>query len=351
MAQKPTKPNYKSRVKILKFLQGAEKRSRVDISNKMKFTKAAVTLIINDMLNENILYEDGTECLDQTVGRGRRKVALSINYNYKFAFGVSIENEKLFVGLSNISGEILDKKLTSIVKKTYIELLEIIVSSIETLIKNNCISEEKVLGIGLTISKDATNIIVGENIMQKLTRIKRDLSHAIDMKITTQSTISASLIAQKLFVQTPIINTLIIRYGEIISSSFLANGKLYSPSKSNAGGFFDMQQDQTGQTTLNSFELFNKNIVEDINHSQDISSALNQKLASDIKTCYTVLKPDYIIAFGTFFDEELALERLNFAVKPTGCPAVSLSIVQESTVFLAGCAIAINDFFYSLGGY
>lgn len=348
MIQKPTKPNFKSRVKILKFLQGVEKRSRVDISNKMKFTKAAVTLIINDMISENVLYEDGTECVEQTVGRGRRKVALAINKNYKLAFGVSIENDTLFVGLSNIYGEILDKQITSIQGKNYIELLELIVSGVKNLLKSNCLSSEKILGIGLTISQNSELIIAGDTIIQKLSRIKRDLKHAIEIKITTQTTISAALIAQKLFTKTPLVNTLIIRYGEIINSSFLANSKLYAPNKANSGGFFELQQSHTG---IDSFALFNKTTVENPERYQEFSSKLNQKLANDISICYTILEPDYVIAFGTYFDQQSALERLNFAIKQTDCPPLSLSIVQENTVFLGGCAIAINEFFYAIGGY
>ncbi|WP_337484485.1 MarR family transcriptional regulator, partial [Porcipelethomonas sp.] len=98
----------RNRMQILRVIRESGPISRVDIASSMKITRAAVTIITNEMINEGVLYEVGEAPVSlENLQKGRRKILIDINENFKFAFGASISDELICVGLTNLNGKIM----------------------------------------------------------------------------------------------------------------------------------------------------------------------------------------------------------------------------------------------------
>lgn len=338
-----------NRIKILQILQEEGAQSRIDLAKKMNITKAAVTLITSDMILDGILYEKGIQNKQNLVSRGRRKILLDINENYKLVVGIVIENEYLYIGLTNLKGEALDKKQIILNEKSYIEILESIVYEINSLLKNNCLLLDKILALGVCISSNSGNFIEGNLIFDKLQKLKKDLAHAINLPICAQTTINASLIAEHLFANEKPQNSniLIIRYGKKIESAILINKKIYMPNKYYIGGFAQLQQ-------KNNTNSYNEYLAELSCSSNPLEckERLNEKLAYDINICNTILQTDKIFAFGDYFEEDDNLNTINSILKKEykfkNLPL--RGVIKNQNIYLCACAIAINDFLFNTGG-
>ncbi len=342
--------NKRNQIEILNYLREEGAKSRVDIAHKMALTKASVTIITNDMIQKGILYEKGVQPQESNHTRGRRKILLEINENYKLAFGIVFEKNKLIIGLTNLKGQTLDKKIISIKDKTYRESLQIIVAEISSLIQYNHLANDKILGLGVCISNGGGDLIDGNTLFDKLNRLKKDLAHAISLKIVTQTTANAALIAQRLFgnQMTMRKNILMLRYGEPIEASVMINGNIYNSNTKSAGGFQTMQKINDKNTYL----VYQQSIEKEENEDySSITNELNMSLARDINTCQIVLDTEGIFAYGDYFEQGNRLNEINFILEGTYRQKVKLtpSVVTDATVYLAACSILIQYCFY-LGG-
>lgn len=344
----PTKK--RNRIEILNLLLENGPMSRVDITGKIKLTKAAITLITNEMIQNGLLYEKGGQPEPDHLSRGRRKILLDINENYRLVFGIVFEKDEMVIGLTNLKGEALDRKRVSVADKIYREVLELIVSEIEQLMKGNCLSNENILGIGLCMHPDSCNFMEQTSIEEKLNRMKKDLSYAISFKITTQTSINGCLIAQHLFHRPTKKeqNILMIRYGDIIDAGVMIHHHIYQTASHQCGGFqrFQKRADETTYT------LFQKELRKHPERKEELHSQLQQSLAADIHICQQVLDTDAIYAFGNYFEEsneyiiqinQILHEQLAQKMK------ITLSNITTQSIYLAGCAIAIDQFFYKTG--
>lgn len=337
-----TDQKRRNHIEILDFLRGNGAQPRVDIAARIKLTKAAVTVITNEMLTAGILVERG-EVLqrEQKHQRGRRKIMLDINENYKLAFGAVVEREWLFVGLTNLRGQVLDRLRISLAGQDYRGILSLVVENIEALMKINCIQPDRVLGLGICVSLSGADYVEGATKADKLTRLKKDLSHALTIRITAMPTIMGAISAQRLFTSNYSDNMMIMRYGEQIESALLVNGRVYRGFSGRAGGFASMQEGEDG---ISSYER----AKGERGTTDGSNTMLNERLADDISICRTVLDPENIYGFGTYFETEYALTQINLLLSCRHSQKIPVTpcVVKDSCVFLAGCAAAVEKFFY-----
>lgn len=145
-----------NRMQILKLLKKRGPISRVDIANQLELTRAAVTIITNEMISQEIISEVGEYKSEGCkVCRGRKKILIDINQNYRFIIGISIEENNVSIGLCTLNGAILDK-----INKNTSEffcaddIFDFIHISYNELLEKNCLLESKILGIGIGIMPD-----------------------------------------------------------------------------------------------------------------------------------------------------------------------------------------------------
>lgn len=146
----------RNRMQVLKILKQNGPTSRIDIANELELTRAAVTIITNEMIEQGIIVELGEyKHVAEKAPRGRKKILIDINYHYKFVVGVIIEEDIISVGLSTLSGEVLDKRNMNVTSETKTdEMTKYIERSVHKILSDNCLDKTSVLGIGIGIYPD-----------------------------------------------------------------------------------------------------------------------------------------------------------------------------------------------------
>lgn len=144
----------RNRMQILRVIREQGPISRVDISSILQITRAAVTIITNEMIDQHILEEIGEEPIDPNteIRKGRRKILLDINETFKFAIGVYIDEKEISIGLTTLNSAALDKKTVPHDSNISMsEVIDLIDSSMATMLQNSCLTKDSLLGIGIGI--------------------------------------------------------------------------------------------------------------------------------------------------------------------------------------------------------
>lgn len=143
----------RNRMQVLKILKQRGPTSRIDIAGTLELTRAAVTIITNEMIEQGIIQEIGEyKHVTEKAPRGRKKILIDINHHYKFALGVTVEEDIVSVGLSTLAGAVLDKRNMAIDSSTdRREIYDYIERSIREVLSDNCLEKDSILGIGFGI--------------------------------------------------------------------------------------------------------------------------------------------------------------------------------------------------------
>lgn len=333
----------RNQTELLNLLRRQGELSRVDIAARMKLTKAAVTNLTNGMLHAGMLVERGEILPDpQHHPRGRRKILLGINENYRLAFGITINAGSLRVGLTNLKGGVLSRAAVPTEGFGYRDLLEAIVAQIDQLIKDNCITSDKLLGVGICLSEGAAPLVEGENMPAKLTRLKKDLSHALTLPIVTTTTCIGALAAEVLFADARAEDLLLCRYGREVGCAVLLQGQICRGASHRAGGFAKLVEQRA--------DLAFGALWEEPETQSGTHAALNAALADLLSTCAAVIDPERVAVFGDYFETEQAIEAIRtLAEERPDRVRIEPAVVTEATVFLAGCASVIAECLYQVG--
>ncbi len=143
----------RNRMQVLKILKQRGPTSRIDIAGTLELTRAAVTIITNEMIEQGIIAEIGEyKHTTEKAPRGRKKILIDINHHYKFALGIAIEEDVISVGLSTLSGAVLDKRNLPIdASTTKDDIVEYIRVSIQEVLTDNCLNQDNILGLGFGV--------------------------------------------------------------------------------------------------------------------------------------------------------------------------------------------------------
>lgn len=143
----------RNRKQILRVIRENGPTSRVDIAAKLSLTRAAVTIITNEMIAQGVLEELGEAPIDyEHLQKGRRKILIGINSGYKFVLGAMINESNISVGLSTIDGEVLDKELLPITDQTdQQDIISFIANTCHKMMKNSNLTTKQILGLGIGI--------------------------------------------------------------------------------------------------------------------------------------------------------------------------------------------------------
>ena len=146
----------RNRAQILKVIRECGPISRVDIANSMKITRAAVTIITNEMIEEGVLYEVGEAPVSAVnLQKGRRKILIDINHDHKYIIGASISNKRITAGIVNLNKEVLVKTGCNIAADmTADDMINYIISSSKSMLESKGLEVSKILGMGIGIQPD-----------------------------------------------------------------------------------------------------------------------------------------------------------------------------------------------------
>jgi len=397
-----------NRKQILLIIKKYGPLPRIDIAKLLKLTPAAVTIISNEMLEEGIIIEKGQQVeVDKRVGR--KRILIDINYNFKYIVGVSIESETLNIGLSNLKGEVVDKKQFMVSKEYFeskLDIFKLIGDSCMNLFWENNIKKQDILGMGIGIVGSVDSLegisVDSYGVLEKKIQIKNILQEYLNIPVCVDNNVRALAMAEIEFRpndnnENYNNNMVFVKYGPGIGAAIVINNEIYQGSSNNAG--------ELGHTTVNyhgdickcgrrgcletiasqnaviikTKKMFSKEDtpflykithgdVEDINllfilesaHNGDVNiiSILEDAafyFAIALSTAITLYDPKEVVFYGEVFRYDFFIDKLKFYFKDILCDDNMLNIIRVSNLeyqnkFLGGVALALKKFFYNEGG-
>ena len=135
-----------NRKQILRFLISTP-LSRADLARKTGLTRAAISIITDELLQSGLIYEMPSV----SAQKGRSPTPLALHNNAYYAIGVYISRDRCSVGLVNIKGEILRLyEHTTETLHSYEQTMELIVSDILQMQQQFIVDSDKILGVGFS---------------------------------------------------------------------------------------------------------------------------------------------------------------------------------------------------------
>ena len=218
----------RNRIQVLRILKQNGPTSRIDIANQLELTRAAVTIITTDMIEQGIIYEVGEyKNISDKAPRGRKKILIDINYHYKFVVGVTVEEDIVSVGLSTLSGDVLDKINKPIDANTEMPvIIDFIDKSIHQVLINNCLDASNVLGIGFGVYPhmySKVGIAVDKNGTPDYSELEKYIKTKTDLPVVIESSIQGTAMANidyRKNISSDVKNMVFIQYGNNINFLF-----------------------------------------------------------------------------------------------------------------------------------
>lgn len=121
--------------------------SRAELARITGLTRAAITFIVDELINDGILIETGTAEADY----GRKPVLLDLDPRSCYTVGVYISRDGCHIGIINIKGDVLEKH--KVILETSFNAdacLKVIIDNIKKIIADTAFPYEKFLGIGIS---------------------------------------------------------------------------------------------------------------------------------------------------------------------------------------------------------
>ena len=397
----------RNRMQVLKILKQRGPTSRIDIACTLELTRAAVTIITNEMIEQGIIQEIGEyKHVAEKAPRGRKKILIDINHHYKFAVGVTVEEDIVSVGLSTLAGAVLDKRNMPIDRSTDRKAIyEYIERSIREVMSDNCLEKESILGIGFGIypTMYAKLDIDTNDGVPDYTKIKAFINKYTELPLVFDNSVKGTAMANIDFQKTKDPNRQNIAFLQYGNNLNFVVTNLNDPivSYDNRTSFVDkMIIDPTSRekcvcgrrgcvenelspkanlrkitaafskdrmpflyqaakgdvsqiTPENIYVAYTKNdraVTEIIDHSLRLTAVLLNNL-------YFSTNPQKIVLHHFRFgdNEEAIFEKLKEQVAAVGgnmvAQKIERSVIEDKHRFLSGCALAIRELFFNKGGF
>ncbi|MDE6149850.1 MAG: ROK family protein [Ruminococcus sp.] len=397
----------RNRMQVLKILKQRGPTSRIDIATTLELTRAAVTIITNEMIEQGIIMEIGEyKHISEKAPRGRKKILIDINYHYKFALGVTIEENAVSVGLTTLSGEVLDKRnrYMNINLDDKQALIDFIDKSIREILNDNCLDKGQILGIGFGIYPSIYDMFQIKMIdgVPDYSKAKEFVASFTDLPVVFGNSVKGTAMANIDFLKkkNPNFDSIIfLQYGREIN--FIATHKknpiiayhnqtnfvdkiIVDPNSSDicpiCGRRGCVENEITSTAILKRIErVFSKDktpylyqltggdkkkIEGDMiissyqNGDKEIVNILDRAvalMAMLINNLYFITNPHKIVLHLFYLDSDFEFELLKNAVKKIAGEEVSekleFSMVENKHRFLSGCALAVRELFFEKGGF
>lgn len=390
----------RNRMQILKVIRECGPISRVDIAGALEITRAAVTIITNEMIEEGVLYEVGEAPVSlENLQKGRRKILIDINPNYKFALGVSISENGVSIGLSNLLPETLDKNAMSTTSETsYEEIVGFIIGETNRMLQNSGLDTSKILGMGISVQPELCSKmkVYFKDGKLDFANLTETFESKLNIPVICMNSISAlALSNQEKNIAERSGNYIFLKFGKNINMSVLLENEVMheyvnhtnqiekavcKPHGAKLSGYPDgsVKAEMTREAVIAKYAAVlskedtpilweaTEGKPENINYKTiTISASKGEKkvleVLDDFLECLAVLINNFSVAIFAryiilhdFFMNEWVFDRFKKTVSDLCGEDVArkirISRTENNLEFSSGCATAIYEFFYKKGG-
>lgn len=323
--------------KIIEIVLKLGPLSRSEISNISGLTKASVSTITRQLIDEGLLEETGFQEDNKSVGRKRKN--MDIVSEAKYVIGVEIGVKTIKSGIIDLKGNLLKELKISLNTKSE----TVIINKTIDLIKKISVNFEKndILGVGIgatgIIDNNKGIVIKSPNLNWNNISLKKEIEKQIALPILIDNNVRLMALGENRFCYNwgEIPRMLFIHAGYGIGCGIILNGELYYGYKFGAGelGHTIVMPDgptctcgkngcleafSSGHAIISNYEeakANNKNylseinniIIEDkngINYTNKIMAKAGKYMGISISNLLNVLAPDLVILHGELFDSD-----------------------------------------------
>jgi len=122
--------------------------SRSELARKTGLSRAGVTLLVDELLQNGVLEEGEANRAQQG---GRRPIMLRVRADRFYAVGISITRRGCRIGLLNINGELIVKELVELSRETPVAvLLDQIAKQVREMVEGSRVDTACILGVGVS---------------------------------------------------------------------------------------------------------------------------------------------------------------------------------------------------------
>lgn len=392
-----------NRMLILQVLKNNAGMSRRDIAKMVQLTPAAITILVNEMIEENIIIETGQfEEVDKRAGR--KKIIIDINYNFRYVLGINIEAEVINIGIMNLRGDVVADDSWPIEEKdsTPEELLKVVANKCINLFWKENILKETILGVGIGIIGlvDKKNGISKRayGLWKEKVRIKDILEKELGIPVVVDNNVRALAIAEMdNGLENGVNDLLFVKYGPGIGSAMVIGKEIYYGGNNKAGeightvGTVDGELCRCGKRgcleTIASYGAIVRNVkkvfskektpklyaacnsniatinIEKIFEAialgdKEIKDIVNQAifhLALSISNAISLYDPQRVVLHGEAFGNNKFLKEIkdilrNMVLVDDFENFIKVSKLNNKKIYIGGGTLAIRERFFMVGG-
>lgn len=378
---------------VLNLLRKDGAHSRTDISRKTGLGLSTVTNISEELISNNWIYEVG----EQESTGGRRAKNVVFNKKRLLALGVKIEEERILVALTDLSGEVISKTKEAFVKGAEPQkVLNLVENTIENILTDEKVNLAQLIGIGVSSSGLINR---EEGILVKSTMLGWEDVHVVqhlkmkfpETAIFLDKNINAFTFAQiEMDGEQDTKNFLCVSIGAGLGLSIVINHKIHYGATGGAGEYghttiqvhgYACHCGQHGCLEMYASEFYFKNRAEELRRNypkstlnsftQDevfelaaageplaltLVNEMSEYLSYGIRNLINTFNPEKIVLAGEavgysdlFIDKMHQICRKNF-FEDNQQIEIKTSNLKESSWVQGAALIPINNFFEGIGG-
>lgn len=376
-----------NRNKVLRILRQGKSVSRKDISDKTGLTKAAISGIVSEMIEENIVIEKGSR---ETGTAGRKKIILELNKNYGYVLGVSITDAHLICVIANVLGETIDvlyHELEPDQLNNMDNFVDLIIEKSFYILWKNSYPRDCIMGMGIGYIGSLDEIKIGV--------IEDSVRQRLHIPVLTVNNVKALAMSQMdLYYEETSENFLFVKYGPGLGMSIVRNGSIIDGVNNKAGeightivdinkkttcrcgrsGCLESLSSEKGivkeiealgdkykdliidkSLTIIDYEKVNRYIKANDKKILDIFEPRYNYFAKALANSVILFDPEYVSLYGNVFSQpelfEMISNLVNAYLGPKTKVIMTLSNLDPRNSAIGPASYALRELFYHSGGY
>lgn len=227
----------RNRVRVFREILKQGLVSRKQLERILSLSAPSVTRVVEELLNEGLVYEDRTEYTQA----GRRPVLLCVKKNACYSIGVNLSKSKLYYCVKNLGGELICADEISLAGKCRKdEILKVIEETLEQAIERAGIEKNHLFGIGIasrgTVDEAVGSVIYQPDLGEEIP-VKAYLGAVYDCTILVENNVIADLKGQYLDMNGTNRNLVYLYISDGVGGSIICNGKVVDGEYNMAGKF------------------------------------------------------------------------------------------------------------------
>lgn len=240
----------RNRSLILRLLRDQGPLSRREMASLSGLTPAAVTNLVNEMIDQGLLKEAGVA--QRSSKAGRRRILVEIDKERKYIIGLSISTRTTAVGVSDMDFNLLGyEELDTGRDMSPAEFLNEISSRVMHMLWKQSITKDEVLGVGVGIvgsvdpESGQSNLAYG--IWSQPVNIRQILEDSLGIRVVVENNVRAlavsELSSQK---HLGVSNLIFVKHSPGLGSAVIINKRLFYGSTDCAGEIGHMVIEREG---------------------------------------------------------------------------------------------------------